>query len=244
MKLRTSVVLFALFAVANFANGQMSTNPYLGTATFFAEEGEAFTLYVNGEKINAQPAPNVVDEEVTTASISIRVVFADGATPELKKTIFRMGKDCTYMIKKNKKGEYGTSMKSCNGQLGPPQSAQPVAVAPVAPIAPAGGGKLSATYTDGIIHISDGRMLTVTKSKTSGGWPSPHVKMNAPTGARVSITYDDNNEKYNTEVPFDYEVKDYNNNNSYFRLTVDEGGPDKTWYVRLQNGTAYQLTIE
>ena len=112
------------------------------------------------------------------------------------------------------------------------------------PAMPAAKGPLSATYRDGTITVSDMSHYTVTKSRTAGGWPSPHVIMNAPTGAKVTITYDDNKETYNTEVPFDYEVKDYYNNNSYFRLTVDQGGPDKTWYVRLQNGTGYVLTIE
>ena len=72
----------------------------------------------------------------------------------------------------------------------------------------------------------------------------PQVIMTALPGARVSITYDDNSEKYSAESPFKYEVKDFSNNNSYLTLTVDEGGPSKTWHVKLQNSNGYDLKIE
>jgi hypothetical protein len=34
------------------------------------------------------------------------------------------------------------------------------------------------------------------------------------------------------------------NNNNFFKLTVDEGGPEKTWHVKLQNSNGYDLKIE
>jgi hypothetical protein len=148
------------------------------------------------------------------------------------------------MISKNKKGAYAFKIKSATGDMGRPTAPVMTASQPMGTSTPSAPEKLSATYSDGYITVSNGNSYSVTKSGTPGGWPSPHVIMKAPVGAKITISYDDTSEKYNSEVPFEYTVQDYNNNNSYFRLTVDEGGPDKTWYVRLQNGTGYQLTIE
>jgi hypothetical protein len=241
MKNKFLMLTVSIFAAANIAQAQMpGDSPYAGTMTFFTDEGEKFTLYLNGEQVNQAPAARVV-AQIKDASVSLRIVFEDVSLPQFKKTIMRMAKDCTYMISKNKKGEYTSSMKSCTGTL---DNGNTTMTTGTTTTAMPTDGPLTAKYQDGVILLSDGSRLTVTKVKTNGMWPSPHVKMTVPVGAKVSITYDDNKETYNTEVPFDYEVKDYNNNNSYFKLTVDQGGPDKTWYVRLQNGTGYMIKIE
>ena len=107
--------------------------------------------------------------------------------------------------------------------------------------------KLSATYSKGVISLSDGRHFTVKKGNVkgfSGGWFATYVNMNAPAGAKVTITYDSNPETFKSEVPFSYKVNDSDNKDAYFKLTVDEGGPDKTWSVRLQNEGGKQLVIE
>lgn len=234
-KITPFVILFVLCLIQARAQ-----DPYEGSVTLFAEEGENFSLFLNGEKVNASPAAKVVAEKVKDASISMRIVFEDGSIQPVKKNVMRAGKDCTYILKKDKKGQYVVRVKSCLNPF--PQGPGAGGDEPMS----SGGSqpeKLSASYSDGVITVNNGNTYTVTKSRTSG-MPSPHVIMNAPVGAKVTITYDNNAEKYETEVPFDYVVDDYNNNNSYFRLTVDEGGPDKTWYVRLQNSNGYKLTIE
>ena len=107
--------------------------------------------------------------------------------------------------------------------------------------------KLTATYSKGVISLSDGRHLKVKKGNVkgfSGGWFATYVVMNDPTGAHATITYDNNSESFKSEVPFSYKVIDNDNKDSYFKLTVDEGGPDKTWSVRLQNEGGKQITIE
>lgn len=235
-KITLLIALFVLCLVQARAQDQ-----YEGSVTLFAEEGENFSLFLNGEKVNTSPAAKVVAERVKEVSISMRIVFEDGSIQPVKKNFMRAGKDCTYVLKKDKKGQYSVKIKSCLA----PFSQGPGAGGD-APMSSGGSQpeKLTATYSDGTITVSNGNSYTVTKKGTPGGFPSPHVIMNEPVGAKVTITYDDNSEKYETEVPFDYEVKDYSNNNSYFRLTVDEGGPDKTWYVRLKNSTGYVLVIE
>lgn len=248
----SALVLFMFLFTSNIQAQSPNPfeDPYSGTFTFFTDEGENITVFLNGEQINKTPMPNVQAEERKEASVQVRIVFEDQNIPPVKKQLMRMGKNCTYIVKKNKNGEYVVNLKSAEGTYGPPR--EPVSVsAPTSPAAAAGytpapaqGTKLTATTDGSSINLSDGRSFTITKARTPGNWPSPHVIMKAPTGAKVTITYDDGTNTYNTEVPFDYEVSNYEHNNHYFKLTVDEGGPDRTWYVRLQNSTSYQLTIE
>lgn len=258
MKTISTTLLLTLFSALSLL---AQKPPYLGSATFFAEEGEKFTLYLNGEIQNNKPETNVKVEEITEAFIGVRIVFEDAALPPIKKSIMRGGVDCVFAISRNKKGEYNVKTKSCIGAFNNAQASAPVQVtAPKSPqeAAAVGGmqfpaattpattstsGPQKATMQDNmIINPYSAKRLWVHKGRTPGNFPQPIVKMTHPEGASVTITYDDNNEKYTSEVPFTYEVKDYNNNNSYFKLSVDEGG-GKVWYVRLQHGTSYQLTI-
>lgn len=226
---------------------QDSSDPWLGTYTFFSEVGEKFTLYIDGAQVNANPGTKV-EVPVRGTSINVRAVFADASILPLKKQIMRWGKDCTYSITKNKKGEYVFDKKSCTGVL--PTAGGGVSVtAPASPQEAAGMPpattevtKLTAKVEGEEIVLSDGRRLTISKKQAN--WPDPHVIMKNPEGAKVTISYDDGKDTYNTEIPFDYTVKNWEKNNIYFKLTVDEGGPDKTWSVRLQHGTAYIITIE
>lgn len=222
-------------------------NPYLGSVTVFSEEGENFTLYLNGDRKNGEPSARVVVNDVTEVPISIRIVFENGATPEVKKSGFRGGKDCTYAIQKNKKGEHVLKIKGCTDPFPEGDSQMPsqanASLPPQQPITKTQPAQLSATYANGTITINDGRTLTVTKVKANG-MTYPRIMMNSPSNATATITYDDNNEKYTSEIPFQYEVKDFSNNNSFFKLTVDEGGPEKTWHVRIQNSNGYDLKIE
>ena len=91
--------------------------------------------------------------------------------------------------------------------------------------------------------LIDGRTLTAKKVKTNG-LTYPQVIMTALQGAKVNISYDANDETFSAEPPFKYEVKDFSNNNAYFKLTVDEGGPAKTWSVKLQHTNGYDLKID
>jgi len=244
MKLPVYVALFFLTILSCSVHAQ---NPYLGSVTVFSEDGENFTLYLNGDRKNAEASSRVVVTDVTEVPVSFRIVFENGSVPELKRNGMRGGKDCTYAIQKNKKGEHVLRIKGCtepfpegdaSSQMPSGNNAssqQSVSTTPPA--------QLSATYADGQITINDGRVLTVTKIKANG-MTYPRVIMKSPANASATISYDDNNEKYTSEIPFQYEVKDFSNNNSYFRLTVDEGGPEKTWHVRLQNANGYDLIIE
>jgi hypothetical protein len=240
----TSFFVFILLASAS----AQDAGPGPGSVTVFSEDGENFTLYLNGEAKNAAASSRVV-ADVTEAPVSFRIVFQNSTVPELKKNGFRQGKNCLYSIVKNKKGERALRVKDCSDEVQSSDQMSSTANSgsssnnASATTTTSSPEQLSASYANGVITINDGRTIAVKKVKANG-MTYPRVIMSALTGAHVSITYDDNNEKYNAEVPFQYEVKDFSNNNSYLTLTVDEGGPKKTWHVKLQNANGYDLKIE
>lgn len=220
-------------------------DPGPGTVVVYSEAGDKFTLHLNGEQRNATPMTRVVIENFKEVPISFRIVFTDGS-PELTKKGIRQGVYCIYAIDKGKKGNV-LRVKGCSEsapagetvQLQPPiQEGEGIPMDQPAPPA-----QLSATYANGVISINDGRKIKVNKVKATG-MTYPRVIMTTLQGAKVAITYDDNTEKYSAESPLQYEVKDYQLNNAYFTLTVDEGGAAKTWHVKLQNANGYDLKIE
>ncbi|MEO1253922.1 MAG: DUF4476 domain-containing protein [Bacteroidota bacterium] len=74
---------------------------------FFTEEGEKFTLYVNGAKINDAPDIRVKATGVSGDFAQAKIVFETPGAPELKKGIMlEPGKEMSAVVKKNKKGKY------------------------------------------------------------------------------------------------------------------------------------------
>jgi hypothetical protein len=229
---------FLIIFLQSNVNAQ-DAEPGPGSVTVYAEDGEKFTLYLNGDQKNTSASSRVVVDNVVEVPVSFRIVFENNT--ELKKNGMRGGTNCLYAVQKNKKGERVLKIKGCTDE-GTVASASPAIVEPT-PAVISTPAQLSATYANGKITINDGRTFPVKKVKVNG-MTYPRVIMTALSGAHASITYDDNDEKYNAEIPFQYEVKDFSNNNSYLTLTVDEGGPAKTWHVKLQNTNGYDLKIE
>lgn len=223
-------------------------DPGPGTVTVYSENGENFTLYLNGDIKNATPTTRVVVNNVTEVPVAFRIVFEKSSLGELKKNGMRQGTNCLYAIEKNKKNEQVLKMKGCSDEPSEAQasvssSTSVMQSSEVSSAVTSNPDKLSATYSNGVITINDGRTINVKKVKANG-MTYPQVFMTALQGAKVTISYDGNDETYSAESPLKYEVKDFSNNNSYFTLTVDEGGPAKTWRVKLQNANGYDLKIE
>jgi hypothetical protein len=255
MQIKT-LCLVTYFTISLFSGVRaQDAAPGPGSVTVFSEDGENFTLYLNGEQKNGSPASRIV-VNITEEQVSFRIVFQNSTTPEVKRSGLRGGAHCMYAIEKNKKNERVLKIKGCSeepaaadGQYSSQNSETATSeVTSVTEVVSTSGvtstpAQLSATHKDGVITINDGRIFSVKKIKANG-MTYPRVMMTILEGAHVSIAYDNNSEKYNAEVPFEYEVKDFSNNNAYFTLTVDEGGPAKTWRVKLQNNNGYDLRIE
>ncbi|MBN8701494.1 MAG: DUF4476 domain-containing protein [Bacteroidetes bacterium] len=69
----------------------------------FSENGEKFSLFVNGQSYSAAPLSNFKIDNLDPLIYQIRVVFEDPALGELKDKIdVRPGKEITYSVKKRK----------------------------------------------------------------------------------------------------------------------------------------------
>lgn len=235
--------LVAFLSISLFSVAQ--DGPGTGTVTVFSEDGAKFTLYLNGDRKNASPDTRVVASNISEVPIAFRIVFEDSKIPEITKRGIRQGTHCLFAIMKNKKGEYVLRVGECTESE--PVNNQPVTTTETttetSAVSTSTPDQLSATYANDVITINDGRTLKVTKLKVNG-MTYPRVHFTALPGAKVSLKYDATGESYSAESPMQYEVKDFSNNNSYFVLTVDEGGPAKTWHVKLKNSNGYDLKIE
>jgi hypothetical protein len=78
------------------------------SAVVFSEAGENFTLFLNGEKKNNSPQPNVKIQGLTSDFYQARIDFEDPLLKDFAEGNFavQMGSEVTYIVKKNKKGEY------------------------------------------------------------------------------------------------------------------------------------------
>lgn len=53
--------------------------------TVFSEDGKSFTLLVNGQAVNAEPATSVTAPNINFDYAKVVVRFADGTTPEIER---------------------------------------------------------------------------------------------------------------------------------------------------------------
>lgn len=92
-----SLILAMLVSMGCFAQNDL---------VVFSEDGDAFTLFVNGAKKNDTPAPRVKAENLTETSAAVRIVFADDVKPEIRKnmTFLTPNTEVTAKITMTKKG--------------------------------------------------------------------------------------------------------------------------------------------
>ncbi len=76
--------------------------------TFYSENGESFTLFIDSEKMNASPQPRVVATGIKGIFKTVRIEFDDTRIPKVTKRVpLKPGlKELITVIKQNKKGEY------------------------------------------------------------------------------------------------------------------------------------------
>ena len=74
---------------------------------FFAEQGEKFSVILNGVLQNSKPATNVKVIDLTAPSYKLKIIFQDSTLPQIDKNLmFHAGTETTFNIKKNNSGEY------------------------------------------------------------------------------------------------------------------------------------------
>lgn len=91
----------ALFFTATILAAQQTSD-----LVFFTDDGTKFTLVVDGDVKNEEPATRVVATGIRNESPVVIVRFADAGIPQMRKPgYFPLGKEYTVMITTNKKGE-------------------------------------------------------------------------------------------------------------------------------------------
>lgn len=104
MKVRTIIsALFILFTTSLAAQLQP-----IGHLTIFSEDGDKFTLYLNGEQINTEPQVNIRVEDLNQPFYNAKIVFADGTKESVSKNRLPIADpdgtymDVTYKLKRDK----------------------------------------------------------------------------------------------------------------------------------------------
>lgn len=152
---RILLPFIALVCLTGAAMAQQTTN-----LVVFAEQGERFTVVLNGLRINDQPETNVKVSDLNTEYYKIKIVFDDAKIPDMDKTVMlKFGSEVTYNIKKNNKGEYVLRWLSETpiAQVPPPPPTQRVIVYNQVP------------PNDGIVIRGGITTTTTTTTTTTGG---------------------------------------------------------------------------
>jgi hypothetical protein len=74
---------------------------------FFSEQGEHFSVVLNGVLQNRNPETNIKVSDLPAPNYKLKIIFEDKKLPDIDKTlIFGQGKETTFSIRKNKKNQY------------------------------------------------------------------------------------------------------------------------------------------
>src|SRR5688572_10064598 len=104
MKVRTIIsALFILLTTSLAAQMQP-----IGHLTIFSEDGDKFTLYLNGEQFNTEPQVNIRIEDLNQPYYNAKIVFEDGTKEGISKNRLPITDpdgtymDVTYKLKRDK----------------------------------------------------------------------------------------------------------------------------------------------
>lgn len=94
------LLLMTMMQLSSFA--QLKTN-----LVFFSEQGERFTVILNGIRQNAAPETNVKVTDLIAPNYKVKIIFEDQALGQMDKNLtFNQGTETTFVIKRNNKNEY------------------------------------------------------------------------------------------------------------------------------------------
>ncbi|HEX5001515.1 MAG TPA: DUF4476 domain-containing protein [Bacteroidia bacterium] len=173
MKVIFRAVISAFLVTGSFIGFAQTSN-----AILFTENGERFTVILNGLRQNENPETNVKVVGLNAEFYKLKIIFADASLGEKNFNMaIQSGTESTYVIKKNNKNEYVLRPVSMINLAQAP-SPDPVTNTPP----PATGITTApATYT---------QQTTTTTTTTTG----------APAGASVSMGVNVNDNGFNMNV--------------------------------------------
>ncbi len=157
----------------------------------YSNDGVNFTLEVNGVQQNETPTTNVKVEGIAQEFISVRILFADGKTPALKKSFpLTKNNEVSAQLVLNKKGLYklrymgetpiGSSASPAN-QTVIRYGEEPVAISNNAPVA-----SPSTPIENTPMGSTSSTSTTVTTTTVNNGVPntSENINMNVNIGGQ------------------------------------------------------------
>jgi hypothetical protein len=96
-------IIFILF----FLSVSISSKAQMTNLIFFSEQGEHFSVVLNGILQNATPETNIKITDLPAPSYKLKIIFEDPKIRELNKTLmYQQGTETTFNIRKNRKGQY------------------------------------------------------------------------------------------------------------------------------------------
>lgn len=174
------------------ASSSFSQGPH--NVIFFNEDGETFTIYINGVQQNDVPASNVKVEDLKGTGYQLRVLFENAVPGEFKKNmpLAEGSTEMTFALRKNKKGAWVARFVSESAY---PAKATPALVQkPRQANKPANTGNqnqeiitttTTTTITDEGMGASEGMDVSVKIGDQTFGMD---VKIDDPTATRQTTT--------------------------------------------------------
>lgn len=150
---------------------------------FFSEFGENFILYINGQQQNQAAASNVKVENLTQEFVQIRVDFPEMAGQGFASNVgFEPGSETTYIIKKNRKGEYVARLHNIAPIGGATAAAPAPQATPQSAPAPAPAAQPAAVQVETRMPAEQTTTITTTTTTKPTGRDGVGINMQVPGG--------------------------------------------------------------
>ncbi len=95
-----SFVLLCAFIFGITTAGFMQS----GNVVFFAEQGEKFSVIMNGLRVNDKPETNIKVSDLRSEFYKVKIIFDNPNIPDIDKNVaIVLGEEITYNIRKNKR---------------------------------------------------------------------------------------------------------------------------------------------
>ena len=105
----TKIYLFCIASILSVS----STLAQVSNLILFTEQGEQFTVILNGIKQNDKPETNVKVTGLNAPNYKMKVIFENKTIPDMDKNVFlELGSEVTYSIKKNAQAVYTIRLQS------------------------------------------------------------------------------------------------------------------------------------
>ena len=99
--MKRNLLLIVALVFATMAQAQISN------LIFFSEQGERFSVILNGVLQNYSPETNIKVTDLPAHGYKLKIIFENKQLPQIDKNLaFQQGFESNFVIKKNNKGEY------------------------------------------------------------------------------------------------------------------------------------------